>query len=108
MQLRWLSRSITDFDAEFAQTFPEGELFTYEFYGLALENVAETTRHPEDIAVAAREVRAMLPKIDALLTHAPFDQMARSPVRGGDLLLVRRAKPGRVASSPSAVRGSAR
>ena len=58
MQLRWIARSITDFDAEFAQKyFPEGELFTYEFYGLALENVAETTRDPEDIALAAREVR---------------------------------------------------
>lgn len=84
MQLRWLSRSLTDSDAEFAQKlFPEGELFTYEFYGLALENVAETTRDPEDIATAAREVRAMLPKIDRLLTHAPFDQMAHAPVRGG-------------------------
>jgi hypothetical protein len=84
MELRWIARSITDFDAEFAQKhFPEGELFTYEFYGLALENVAETTRDPEDIAAAAREVRAMLPKIDALLTHAPFNQMARAPVRGG-------------------------
>jgi hypothetical protein len=84
MQLRWIARSITDFDAEFAQKhFPEGELFTYEFYGLALENVAETTHDPEDIATAAREVRAMLPKIDALLTHAPFNQMAHSPVRGG-------------------------
>ena len=84
MQLRWIARSITDFDADLAQKhFPEGELFTHEFYGLALENVAETTRDPEDIAFAAREVRAMLPKIDALLTHAPFDQMARSPVRGG-------------------------
>ncbi|MEP7123648.1 MAG: hypothetical protein ABJE95_22160 [Byssovorax sp.] len=84
MQLRWLSRSITDFDAELAQKyFPEGELFTYEFYGLALENVAETTRDPDDIALAAREVRAMLPKIDGLLTHAPFDRMARWPVRGG-------------------------
>lgn len=84
MQLRWIERSITDFDAEFAQKhFPEGELFTYEFYGLALENVAETTRDPEDIATAAREVRAMLPKIDALLTHAPFNRMAKWPVRGG-------------------------
>jgi hypothetical protein len=84
MQLRWLERSITDFDAEFAQKhFPEGELFTYEFYGLALENVAETTWDAEDIALAAREVRAMLPKIDALLTHAPFNQMAHAPVRGG-------------------------
>ena len=84
MQLRWIARSITDFDAEFAQRhFPEGELFTYEFYGLALENVAETTHDPEDIAIAAREVRAMLPKIDALLTHAPFNQMSRAPVRGG-------------------------
>lgn len=45
--------------------------------------MAETTRDPEDIATAAREVRAMLPKIDALLTHAPFDRMARWPVRGG-------------------------
>lgn len=84
MELRWIARSIDDFDAEFAQKyFPEGELFTYEFYGLALENVAETTRDPEDVATAAREVRAMLPKIDALLTHAPFNVMARAPVRGG-------------------------
>ena len=84
MQLRWLSRSLSDSDAELAQgTFPEGELFTYEFYGLALENVAETTRDPADIDRAAREVRAMLPKIDALLTHAPFDSMAGAPVRGG-------------------------
>jgi hypothetical protein len=84
MQLRWLARSLSDSDAELAQgTFPEGELFTYEFYGLALENVAETTRDPGDIDRAAREVRAMLPKIDALLTHAPFDAMAGAPVRGG-------------------------
>ncbi len=84
MQLRWLAGSITDVDVEFARkTFPEGELFLHEFHGLALENVAETTRDPEDIAVAAREVRAMLPKIDVMLTHAPFKQMARAPVRGG-------------------------
>jgi hypothetical protein len=84
MQLRWLSDSITDADASFAQkTFPEGELFLHEFHGLALENVAETTHDPEDIAVAVREVRAMLPKIDAMLTHAPFNQMAHAPVRGG-------------------------
>ena len=84
MQLRWLERSLSDSDAELAQkTFPEGELFTYEFYGLALENVAETTRDPGDIARAAREVRAMLPKIDLLLAHAPFNSMARAPLRGG-------------------------
>jgi hypothetical protein len=83
-QIRWLERSLSDGDARLAQRyFPEGELFTYEFYGLALENVAETTKDPRDVERAVREVRRLLPKIDGLLHHAPFGQMAQWDVRGG-------------------------
>jgi hypothetical protein len=84
MQLRWLERSLSNRDASFSQkVFPEGELFLWEFYGLALENVAETTRDPADVEKAVREVRRMLPTIDGMLSHPPFDVMAHAEVRGG-------------------------
>jgi len=84
LELRWLERVFARGEVPFVdRAFPEGELFFYEFYGLALQNVAETTRDPDDIARAAREVRAMLPKIDALLTHQPFASMQKAEVRGG-------------------------
>ncbi|MFT3765363.1 MAG: hypothetical protein QM820_07600 [Minicystis sp.] len=84
MQLRWLEGSLADQDARLAGlTFPEGELFTWEFYGLALQNVAETTRDPDDVARAVRIVRELLPRIDAALANPPYARMARDEVRGG-------------------------
>lgn len=83
MQLRWIAHALDGGQPAFTEFFPEGELFTWEFYGLALQNVAETTHEAEDVARAGSEVRAMLQKIDALLTHEPFDSMATRELRGG-------------------------
>ncbi|MHB8873651.1 MAG: hypothetical protein ACYC8T_08195 [Myxococcaceae bacterium] len=84
LQVRWLERSLSDEDARFNQrVFPEGELFTWEFYGLALQNIAEQTGDKADVARATRVVRALLPKIDAALLNPPFARMAGWPLRGG-------------------------
>ena len=62
---------------------PEGELFLHTFAGLALQNIAETTGDPDDLARAHRVARAVLPRIDALLTHRPYRRMAHWKLRGG-------------------------
>ena len=83
-QVKWLEATLSDEVAAKNQyTFPEGELFTWEFWGLALLNIAETTHEPEDVDRAAREVRKLLPKLEPLVHHAPFAPMAKWPVRGG-------------------------
>jgi hypothetical protein len=84
LAIRWIERSLGDGGVGSASAaFPEGELFTWEFWGLSLQNVAETTREPEDVARAVHEARALLPRIDALVSHAPFAVMARRAPRGG-------------------------
>lgn len=83
-QVKWLEATLTDEVAEKnAAAFPEGELFTWEFWGLSLLNIAETTREPGDVERARREVRKLLPKLEPMLGHAPLKSMASWPVRGG-------------------------
>jgi hypothetical protein len=83
-QVKWLEATLTDEAATKNQlAFPEGELFTYEFWGLALLNIAETSHEPTDRDRAAREVRKLLPELEPLLQHRPFAPMARWPLRGG-------------------------
>jgi hypothetical protein len=83
-QVKWLSTTLDDQDAAAAEhTFPEGALFLWEFWGLGLENIAEQTREPGDVERAAKEVRRVLPKLDALLTHTPFKGEKDAAVRGG-------------------------
>ncbi|MBL8957127.1 MAG: hypothetical protein JNK82_40515 [Myxococcaceae bacterium] len=83
-QVKWLESTLTDHVATSNQlTFPEGELFTWEFWGLALLNIAEETREKDDVDRAAREVRRLLPKLDPMLKHPPFKPMAGWALRGG-------------------------
>lgn len=83
-QIHWLEATLDDADAAANQSkFPEGELFTWEFWSLALFNVAEESADPADVARALREARKVLPKMDAMLTHRPFDAMAKRELRGG-------------------------
>lgn len=83
-QVKWLEATLSDeVAAKNRSTFPDGELFTWEFWGLALLNIAEATGEPADVERAAREVRKVLPKLEPMLTHAPFKSMAAWPVRGG-------------------------
>ncbi len=83
-QARWLQRSLGPDDFAFAQKhFPEGELFLYEFYGFALQNIAETTHDPADIEFEDREVAKLLPLVDGTLAHSPFRRMAHWSLRGG-------------------------
>jgi hypothetical protein len=83
-QVKWLEATLDDADAAANQAiFPEGEMFTWEFFGLALLNIAEVSHEQDDVNRAARQVRAMLPKIDQLLGHQPFAPMAKWPLRGG-------------------------
>lgn len=83
-QVKWLEATLTDQTATQNQfTFPEGELFTWEFWGLALLNIAETTHEPEDVERARREVKRLLPKLEPMLKHQPFAPMASWPLRGG-------------------------
>ena len=83
-QVKWLEATLDDADAARNQrVFPEGELFTWEFYALGLFQVAEETRDPRDVARAVAVSRAVLPKLDALLTHLPFSRMKDRRLRGG-------------------------
>lgn len=83
-QVKWLESTLDDKDAADNQfTFPEGELFTWEFYSLALFNIAEQTKDPQDIERAIRVAREVLPKMDAMLTHVPFKRMKDRRLRGG-------------------------
>ncbi len=83
-QVKWLESTLSDSVATSNQfTFPEGELFTWEFWGLALLDIAEQTHEPADVERAAREVRRVLPKLEPMLKHAPFAPMAGWSLRGG-------------------------
>lgn len=82
-QFRWLEESLDDGDAAQAAMWPEGELFLWEFYALALQNVADTTGSGEDVERMKREARRMLPKMDAVLAHKPFLAMRHWDLRGG-------------------------
>ncbi|MBS1149759.1 MAG: hypothetical protein H6Q89_1457 [Myxococcaceae bacterium] len=83
-QVKWLEATLDDEDAAANQhAFPEGELFTWEFYSLALFNLAEETHAPEDVERAIKVARAVLPKMDAMLTHVPFSRMKARRLRGG-------------------------
>jgi hypothetical protein len=83
-ELRWLTHALDAADPTLsAAAFPEGALFLDSFYGLALENVAETTGLAEDREAAVRAVRRLLPRLDALLGQLPFSRMARWKLRGG-------------------------
>jgi hypothetical protein len=83
-QVKWLEATLDDQDAADNQhAFPEGELFTWQFYSLALFNIAEETNAPDDVERAIRVARAVLPKLDAMLTHAPFSRMKARRLRGG-------------------------
>jgi hypothetical protein len=99
-QVAHLERSLEPGDAVWAgEHFPEGELFTWEFFGLALLNVAEATRDPGDVARALVRGRELLARVDATLDHAPFKRLKDLPARGGacwlggrNLLAVRLAR----------------
>ncbi len=83
-QVRWLGAHLDDDAARFdARLFPEGELFTWEFYGLALENIALQTRREEDVAAAVREVRRALPKVEVSAGHWPLRVMRQWTLKGG-------------------------
>lgn len=83
-QVKWLESTLSDEVATKNQfTFPEGELFTWELYGLALLNIAEQTHERDDVDRAAREVRKILPKLEPMLKHQPFKPMAGWAMRGG-------------------------
>ena len=83
-QVKWLEATLDDGDAAANQlVFPEGELFTWEFYSLGLFNVAEASGAPADAARAIRVAREVLPKMDAMLTHFPFSRMSGRRLRGG-------------------------
>lgn len=83
-QVRWLEATLDDKAAADNQhRFPEGELFTWQFYSLALFNIAEATKDPKDVARAVTVARAVLPKVDAMLTHLPFSRMKDRRLRGG-------------------------
>ena len=83
-QVNWLEATLTDeAAARNGHSFPEGELFTWELWGLALLNIAEATREQTDVERAAREVRLLLPRLEPMLKHPPFASMAKWPVRGG-------------------------
>src|SRR3954469_25091108 len=83
-QVKWLESKLDDPVAKKnAAVFPEGELFTWEFWGLSLLNIAETTHEQSDVERATREVRRVLLKTEPMLAHAPFAPMAKWPVKGG-------------------------
>src|SRR3954469_18631796 len=83
-QVKWLESKLDDPVAKKnAALFPEGELFTWEFWGLALLNIAETTHEKSDIDRAVKETRRALKKAEPLVTHAPFTPMAKWAVKGG-------------------------
>jgi hypothetical protein len=83
-QVKWLSSRLDDAAAaQSAGAFPEGELFLWEFWGLALADIAQESGEAADRERAVRELRRVLPKVDALLDHAPFAAMKGSTVRGG-------------------------
>lgn len=99
-QIAHLERTLAPGDAVWAgEHFPEGELFTWEFFGLALANVAEATHDPVDVARALVRGRDLLAKVDGTLEHAPFKRLKDLPARGGacwlggrNLLAVRLAR----------------
>ncbi len=83
-QVKWLEATLDDKDAAANQAaFPEGELFTWEFYSLALFNIAQASGEPADAERAVRVAREVLPKMDAMLTHFPFSRMKDRRLRGG-------------------------
>jgi hypothetical protein len=83
-QVKWLESTLDDrAAAQSAAAFPEGELFLWEFWGLALADVAQQSGEAKDQERAARELRRVLPKLDVLLHRAPFAAMKERTVRGG-------------------------
>lgn len=84
LEAEWIARSRSDPAHRWSQKlFPEGELFEAEFYGLALANIAETTRAPEDIDRASRGIRELLAELETVLHHKPFSPMEKWELRGG-------------------------
>lgn len=83
-QVQWLEATLDAGDAEKnRRQFPEGELFTWEFWSLALLNIAERSQQPADVARAAKEARRSLAEIDRVLAHPPFARMQGWALRGG-------------------------
>jgi hypothetical protein len=83
-QVKWLEATLDDGDATANQLqFPEGELFTWEFYSLGLFNIAEASHDPADIDRAIHVARKVLPKMDKMLSHFPFSRMKDRRLRGG-------------------------
>lgn len=82
-QVAWLERHLDRAGAARASAFPEGELFTWEFWALGLQNVAELSHEPADVERAVRESRRALVELDAMVTHPPHDRMLRWALKGG-------------------------
>lgn len=83
-QVKWLEATLDDSAAAANQAvFPEGELFTWEFYSLGLFNIAEASGDPLDAERAIKVARQVLPKMDAMLTHFPFSRTKDRRLRGG-------------------------
>lgn len=82
-QVVFLERTLNEEVAARSKNFPQGELFTWQFYGLALQNIAETTQTKADREKAIREVRRILPKLDPLLSRWPYNLLKDPFVRGG-------------------------
>lgn len=83
-QVTWLTSRLDDRAAAAAgESFPDGELFLWQFWCLALLDVADESHDPKDVERAVQQTRRVLPKLDALLKHAPFAAMKDKEVRGG-------------------------
>jgi hypothetical protein len=81
-QLAWLSRSLdADAAAVSGAYFPEGELFYWEFTGLAWLDAAEAD--PALRGEADRVARRALAEIDRVLDNPPFRRMKSWHLRGG-------------------------
>jgi hypothetical protein len=81
-QLAWLGRSLDpDAAAISGASFPEGELFYWEFTGLAWLDAAEAD--PSLRGDADRVARRALAELDRVLENPPFRPMRSWPLRGG-------------------------
>lgn len=81
-QLAWLERSLDPEAAAISgASFPEGELFYWEFMGLAWLDAAEAD--PALRGEADRVARRALLEIDRVLENPPFRRMRSWPLRGG-------------------------
>jgi hypothetical protein len=81
LQARWVEGLLERVDTRDSAWLPQGELFVLTLAGASLQNIAETTRDPEDIARAQRVVRALLPRLEPLLKRGPYKHVAMP--RGG-------------------------